>query len=153
MTRARAAAGLAATAIGALVAAELVAAYEVTVGSLDTVTRSVPGAAHHGYALLAAAIAAAPAIAAALRGSRAGAWAVAALGAFALAVALAVGVPDRGSLPESRAYADAALRAGPSRALGVAGGLALCGAAALLLAGGRRRATGEDGARGDGRRP
>jgi hypothetical protein len=136
----RVAAALAGVAVALLVIAEFTTVYEVTVGSLDVVKRSVTGGANHGYALLVIAAAGAAMTLLALRGARAPALAVALLGAAALAIALAVDLPDTrasGDLPESLAYEQAQARAGAGLALEIAGGAALLAAGVgLALAAG-----------------
>ncbi|MGI8730829.1 MAG: hypothetical protein ACR2LK_12720, partial [Solirubrobacteraceae bacterium] len=130
------AAGLAALAIALLVIAEFVAVFEVTVGSLEVVQRSVSGGANHAYALLVVVGGAALMLGPALRGARAPAAALVALGAAALLIALAIDLPDtRGSgrLPASLAYEDARARAGAGLYVELAGGLALLAAGLALL--------------------
>ena len=131
------AAALALVGIALLVAAEFSAVVRIVVGSLETEKRSVVGHANHGYALLVVAIAAVPLLLGALRGARAAAAALVALGAVALVVALAIDLPDTrasGRLPESVAFEDAQAKAGPGLALEVAGGVALLLAGGLLVA-------------------
>jgi hypothetical protein len=77
----------------------------------------------------------------ALRGARAPAVALLALGAAALVIALAIDLPDTrgsGQLPEALAYEDAQARAGTGLGLELAGGALLVGAGVLLLLAGRR---------------
>jgi hypothetical protein len=136
------AAALAVAGIALLVAAEFSAVVRVVVGSLETEKRSVVGHANHGYALLVVAIAAAPLLFVALRGARAAAAALVALGAATLVIALAIDLPDThasGRLPESVVFEDAHAKAGPGLALEVAGGVALLLAGGLLVALGRPR--------------
>jgi hypothetical protein len=136
----RAAAALAAAAVALLVIAELTTVFEVTVGSLEVVKRSATGGENHGYALLVIAAFAAAMTLPALRGARAPAAALAALGAAALVVALAVDLPDTrgsGQLPEALAYEDAQAHPGTGFGLEIAGGALLAGAGALLLVAGR----------------
>jgi hypothetical protein len=138
------AAVLAVAGIALLVVAEFSAVVRVVVGSLETEKRSVAGHANHGYALLFVALAAVPFLLLALRGARAAAAALVALGAVALVVALAIDLPDtRGSgrLPESVTFEDAQAKAGPGLALEIAGG------AALVLAGGLLAGLGRPGRR------
>jgi hypothetical protein len=138
------AAVLAVAGIALLVVAEFSAVVRVVVGSLETEKRSVVGHANHGYALLFVALAAVPFLLLALRGARAAAAALVALGAVALVVALAIDLPDtRGSgrLPESVTFEDAQAKAGPGLALEIAGG------AALVLAGGLLAGLGRPGRR------
>jgi hypothetical protein len=138
------AAALAVAGIALLVVAEFSAVVRVVVGSLETEKRSVVGHANHGYALLFVALAAVPFLLLALRGARAAAAALVALGAVALVVALAIDLPDtRGSgrLPESVTFEDAQAKAGPGLALEIAGG------AALVLAGGLLAGLGRPGRR------
>ena len=128
-----AAAALALAGVVLLVAAELTTVYEVTVGGLEVVKRSATGGENHGYALLIVATVAAVMTLLALRGARPPAFALAALGVLALAIALLVDLPDTrasGGLPESLAYEQA--RA-PARA-GL--WLELLGGALLVVAGG-----------------
>jgi hypothetical protein len=128
--------------IALLVAAEFSAVVRVVVGSLETEKRSVVGHANHGYALLVVAIAAVPLLLAAVRGMRAAAAGLVALGAVVLVVALAIDLPDTrasGRLPESVAFEDAQAKAGPGLALELAGGVALLLAGGLLVALGRPR--------------
>jgi hypothetical protein len=130
------AAGLALAAVALLVAAEFSTVVRVVVGSLETEKRAVSGRANHGYALLVVAIAALPMTLGALRGARAAAAALVALGAVALFVALAIDLPktrESGRLPESAAFEDAHAKAGPGLALELAGGVGLVLAGGLLL--------------------
>lgn len=138
----RAAAALALVAVALLTIAEFTTVLEVTVGSLEVVRRSTTAGANHGYALLVVAVAAAAMTALALRGARPPAGALVVLGGLALAIALAVDLPDtRGSrkLPESLAYEDARARAGTALGLEIAGALLLVVAGGVLLASGDRR--------------
>ena len=126
--------------IALLVVAEFSTVIRVVVGSLETEKRSVPGHANHGYALLVVAVAAVVFLWLALRGMRAAAVALVALGAVALVVALAIDLPDTresGTLPESVAFEDAQAKAGPGLTLEIAGGAALVLAGGLLMAFGR----------------
>ena len=123
-------AGLAVVAAALLVAAELSPVYEVVVGTLEVVRRRVDGADNHSYAL--ALIAVLAMALGALRGSRPAALALAALGAAALVVTLALDLPDArssGRLPESVSFEDA--RARPARGLYLAG----AGSGLLVVAG------------------
>jgi len=141
----RVAAGLASVAVALLVIAEFTTVFEVTVGSLDVVRRSVTGGANHGYALLLIASVGAAMTLLALRGARAPALALAVLGVAALAIALAVDLPDTrgsGDLPESLAYENAQARAGTAFGLEVAGGMLLLTAGILLALAGRPAARG-----------
>jgi hypothetical protein len=136
----RVAAGLASVAVALLVLAEFTTVFEVTVGSLDVVTRSVTGGDNHGYALLVIAVAGLAMTLLALRGGLAPALALALLGVAALAVALAVDLPDTrasGGLPESLAYEQAQARAAAGLWLEVAGGVALLAAGIGLSLAGR----------------
>jgi hypothetical protein len=136
------AAALAVAGIALLVAAEFSAVVRVVVGSLETEKRSVVGHANHGYAVLVVAVAAVPLLFMALRGARAAAAALVALGAATLVIALAIDLPDTrasGRLPESVVFEDAHAKAGPGLALEVAGGVALLLAGGLLVALGRPR--------------
>ena len=133
----RLAAALALAAVVLLAVAEFQTVFEVTVGSLEVVKRSATGAENHGYALLLIAICAGALTLVALRGGRAPALAIVVLGGAALAVALAIDLPDtRGSghLPESLAYESAQARAGVGLALEIAGGALLVVAGVLLVA-------------------
>jgi hypothetical protein len=140
----RLAAALALAAVVLLVSAELTTVFEVTVGSLEVVKRSATGGENHGYGLLIIAVVAAAMALPALRGARAPAVALLALGAAALVIAMAIDLPDTrgsGQLPEALAYEDAQARAGTGFGLELAGGALLCVAGGLLLAlgGGHRR--------------
>lgn len=134
MTARRAGTVVASVGVLLLVVAEFTTVYEVTVGSLEVVTRSRTGGENHGYALLVVAVVAALMALGALRGgTRPPALALVVLGVVALAVALAVDLPDTrgsGGLPESLAYEQARARAGPGLGLEIAGG------ALLVVAGG-----------------
>lgn len=133
---------LALAAIVLLVAAEFSTVVRVVVGSLDTEKRAVTGHANHGYALLVVALCALPMTLGALRGARAAAGAMVALGAVALVVTLAIDLPDTresGQLPESVAFEDARAQAGPGLALEIGGGVGLVLAGGLLVAAGSRR--------------
>jgi hypothetical protein len=137
----RLAGALALAAVVLLVIAELTTVFEVTVGSLEVVKRSATGGENHGYALLIIAVVAAAMTLPALRGARAPAVALLALGAAALVIALAIDLPDTrgsGQLPEALAYEDAQARAGTGLGLELAGGALLVGAGVLLLLAGRR---------------
>jgi hypothetical protein len=141
----RLAAALALAAVVLLVIAELTTVFEVTVGSLEVVKRSSTGGENHGYGLLIIAVVAAAMTLAALRGGRAPAVALVALGAAALVIALAIDLPDTrasGQLPEALAYEDAQARAGTGFGLELAGGGLLVAAGGLLVAlgGGRKPA-------------
>lgn len=140
MNARRGAAGLALVAVVGLVVAEFTTVFEVTVGSLDVVKRSATAGENHGYALLVVAIVAAAMTLLALRGGRPPALALVLLGVVALAIALAVDLPDTrrsGSLRESLAYEQARARAGPALGLEIAGGVLLLVAGGLLAAGSR----------------
>lgn len=146
MNARRLAGTLALTAVALLVIAEFTTVFEVTVGSLEVVKRSSTGGENHGYGLLIIAVVAAAMTLAALRGARAPAVALLALGAAALVIALAIDLPDTrasGQLPEALAYEDAQARAGTGFGLELAGGALLCVAGAVLLValgGGRKPA-------------
>lgn len=132
----RIAAGLALGGVLLLVAAELATVYEVTIGSLEVVKRSVSGGANHGYALALVAVAAVAMTLLALPGARAPALALVGLGAVVLVIALAIDLPDTrasGRLPESLAYDDARARARAGLWLELAGGALLLAAGGLLL--------------------
>ena len=135
------AAGLALLGVALLVVAEFSTVLRVVVGSLEIEKRTTTGGDNHGYALLVVAVCALPALFFALRGARPAAAALAALGAAALVVALAIDLPDTresGRLPESVAFEDARAQAGPGLRLEVAGGVALVLAGiALSVAPGR----------------
>jgi hypothetical protein len=141
----RAIAGLLAVAgVALLVVAEFSVVVRVVVGSLETEKRVVTGHANHGYALLVVAVAALPMLLGALRGARAAAGALVALGAVALVVALAIDLPktrESGQLAESAVFEDARAQAGPGFVLEIAGGAALVLAGGLLVVvgGGSRR--------------
>jgi hypothetical protein len=134
------AAALALVAVALLVVAEFSTVVRIVVGSLETEKRTVSGHANHGYALLVVAVAAGALTLVALRGARAAAGALVALGLVVLAVALAIDLPDTresGQLPESVAFEDARAKAGPGLPLEVAGGLLLVLAGGLLVVVGR----------------
>lgn len=144
MSARRGGAGLALVAVLLLTVAEFTTLFEVTVGSLEVVTRSATAGANHGYALLVVAIATAAMTLPALRGARPAALALVVLGIAALAIALAVDAPDTrasGSLPESLAYEQAQARAGPALGLELAGGVLLLVAGGLLALRGGSRAS------------
>ena len=133
------AAGLALVGVALLVLAEVSTVLRVVVGSLEIEKRTVTGADNHGYALLVVALVAVAMLFFALRGARAAAASLVALGAVALAVALAIDLPDTresGRLPESVTFEDARAQAGPGLALEIAGGAALVLAGGLLLVAG-----------------
>jgi hypothetical protein len=135
----RAVAGaLALAAVVLLAVAEFSTVVRIVVGSLETEKRTVAGHANHGYALLVIAVAAVPMTVGALRGARAAAAALLALGV----VALAIDLPKThgcGQLPEAVAFEDACAKAGPGLALEIAGGVALVLAGGVLLVLGPRR--------------
>lgn len=140
MTPRAVAAGLALLAVALLVLAEFSTVLRVVVGSLETEKRTVSGGGNHGYALLVVAVAAVPLVLWALRGARAAAGGVAALGVAALLVALAIDLPDTresGKLPESVAFEDAQAQAGPGLTLEILGGVGLLVAGGLLVGLGR----------------
>jgi hypothetical protein len=121
--------------------AELSPLYTVVVGSLQTPRRSVTCGSNHGYALVLVALAALVMIAGALRGSRAAAIALVALGAAALVVAFAVDRPDTrasGSLPEAIDFTDAQAKPASGYTLEIAGGLVLVVAGGGLVIVSRR---------------
>jgi len=125
-----------------LALAEPTALFTVVIGSLETDRRSVSSGSNHGYALVPVALAAVAAAAGAWRGMRAAAPALVALGVAALLVALLIDLPDTRSsaaLPESVAFADVRVTAGPGFALELAGAVALLVSGAALLARGRAR--------------
>ncbi|HEV2787061.1 MAG TPA: hypothetical protein VGV67_11765 [Solirubrobacteraceae bacterium] len=136
----RAAAALALAGVALLVAAELTTVFEVTVGGLEVVKRSATGGENHGYALLVVAVVAAAMTTLALRGAQPPAWALVVLGAAALAIALAVDLPDTrgsGGLPESLAYEQARARAGAALWLELVGGALLVVAGGLMVSSSR----------------
>jgi hypothetical protein len=142
VTARRVAAALALAGVLLLATAEFTTVFEVTVGSLGVVKRSATGGDHHGYALLVIAVAAAVMVLWSLgSGGRPGALGLAALGAAALVVALAIDLPDThgsGQLPESLAYENAQARAGTGLSLEIGGGVLLLVAGGVLAAAGRR---------------
>ena len=146
MNARRLAGALALTAVALLAVAELTTVFEVTVGSLEVVKRSSTGGDNHGYGLLVIAVAAVAMTLLALRGARAPAVALLALGVAALVIALAIDLPDTrgsGQLPEALAYENAQARAGTGLGLEIAGAVLLCIAGGLLVAlGGREPARG-----------
>lgn len=132
---------LAAAGLALLVVAEFSTVVRVVVGSLETEKRAVTGHANHDWALLVVAVATLPMALGALRGARAAAGALVALGAVALVVGLAIDLPktrESGTLPESVSFEDARAQAGPGLALELAGGAALVLAGGLLVVGSRR---------------
>ena len=105
-----------------LIVAELSPLYTVVVGSLQTPRRSVSAGSNHGYALALVATAALAMTVAWLRGV----VVAGPLGATALAITLAVDLPDTradGRLPESLAYSEARATAARGLALELAGGV------------------------------
>ena len=131
----RAGAALACVAVALLVAAEFTTVFEVTVGSLEVVRRSATGGENHDYALLVVAAVAAVMALLAARGARPPAFALMALAAVVLAIALVVDLPDTrgsGALPESLAYENARARAGAALGLEITAGLLLLAAGGLL---------------------
>lgn len=105
-----------------LIVAELSPLYTVVVGSLQTPRRSVSAGSNHGYALALVATAALAMTIAWLRGV----VVAGPLGATALAITLAVDLPDTradGRLPESLAYSEARATAARGLALELAGGV------------------------------
>ena len=116
-----------------LVVAEFSTLYDVVIGSLETPRRSVGVGENHAYALLVVALVSVPMALGAARGARPPAFALVALGAVALFIALAVDLPETrqsGRLAESVAFEDAQAQ--------VATGFYLetLGAVVLLFAGG-----------------
>ncbi|MDX6631520.1 MAG: hypothetical protein QOH00_3766, partial [Gaiellales bacterium] len=94
------------------------------------------------WALLVVAVAAVPMMLGAVRGARAAAGALVALGLAVLVVALAVDLPktrESGQLPESTSFEDARAQAGPGLKLELAGGVALMLAGGLFFVAGSRR--------------
>jgi hypothetical protein len=142
VTRRGLAALLAAAGVALLVVAEFSVVVRVVVGSLETERRTVTGHANHGWALLVVAVAAVPMMLGAVRGARAAAGALVALGLAVLVVALAVDLPktrESGQLPESTSFEDARAQAGPGLKLELAGGVALMLAGGLFFVAGSRR--------------
>ena len=130
--RAAALAGVALASALLLIVAELSPLYTVVVGSLQTPRRSVSAGSNHGYALALVATAALAMTVAWLRGV----VVAGPLGATALAITLAVDLPDTradGRLPESLAYSEARATAARGLALELAGGVGLVIAGAGLL--------------------
>jgi hypothetical protein len=130
-------AGLAVLGAALLVLAEFSPVYEVVLGDPAIVRRSVNGADNHSYALLVLAALALPMALGALRGARAAALALVALGAAALLVSIAIDLPDTrasGRLPESVAFEDARARAATGLYLQLVGGGLLIVAGGGLLA-------------------
>jgi hypothetical protein len=122
---------------GLLVAAELSTLYDVRVVTAIPRGGSFPAGGHHGYALgLMALVMVAMALGAVLGGSRPAAVALLVLAVAALAIALAVDLPDvheTGLIGKTYAEARAEPRAGLY--LEIAGGCAaLLGAAVILVA-------------------
>ena len=141
MTRALLA-GLALVGAGLLLVGEFSTLYEVEVGSLNTVLRTVPGHDNHAYALLLVGLAGAVMTLGAWRGARPAAAALVALGTVALAVALIVDLPDTsgsGKLPEAVTFEDAQASAGTGLYLELIGGALLLLAGGALLTEGRAR--------------
>jgi hypothetical protein len=136
-------AAVAALGAALLVVAEFSPVYEVVLGSLDIVRRSVDGGDNHSHALLIVAALALPMAFGALRGSRPAALALIALGAAALFVTLAIDLPDSrasGRLPESVSFEDARARPAIGLYLALAGGgLLVVAGLGLTLPGSRRR--------------
>lgn len=151
-------AGVAVLGAALLVAAEFSPLYKVVLGDPAIVRRSVDGADNHAHALLIIAVFALPMALGALRGARAAALALIALGATALLVSIAIDLPDTrttGRLPESVAYEDARARAATGFRLELLGGALLIAAGGGLLLGGLpqrapRRSRDKDSARAKG---
>ena len=140
MNAQRPAAGLALVAAALLVGAEFATLFDVVVGPLEVVRRSVSGADNHSYALLVIALLAVAMAPGTARGARPAAASLVVLGCATLAVALAVDLPDTrasGRLPEAVAYENARARAGSGLYLEIAGGALLIVAGAPALT--RRR--------------
>jgi len=119
-----------------LIVAELSPLYTVVVESLQTPRRSVSAGSNHGYALALVATAALAMTVAWLRGVVVAGPLLGLLGATALAITLAVDLPDTradGRLPESLAYSEARATAARGLALELAGGVGLVIAGAGLL--------------------
>lgn len=134
-------AGVAVLGAALLVVAEFSPVYEVVLGDPAIVRRSIDGADNHSYALLILAVFALPMALGALRGARAAAFALVALGAAALVVSLAIDLPDSratGRLPESVAYEDARARTATGLYLQLLGGALLVAGGGGLLAGSPR---------------
>ncbi len=135
-------AALALVGAGLLVVADFSTLYEVEVGSLNTVLRTVPGHENHAYALVVVGVAAAIMSVGAWRGARPAAGALVVLGAVALGVALGLDLPDTsgsGKLSESVTFEDAQASAGVGFYLELLGGVVLVAAGGVLWAGGRER--------------
>ncbi|HEV2769702.1 MAG TPA: hypothetical protein VGV40_05905 [Solirubrobacteraceae bacterium] len=141
-------------ALGVLVA-ELTPLYEIVIGPLAVVERSVRGGANHGYALAPVGVLALAMTLGVARGSRPAAAALVALGVVTLFVALAIDLPDTrqsGRLPESVVFEDARARATAGFYLELLAGLLLAGTGTGLLALGRREARAGPARRDDGGR-
>ncbi|MBA3327444.1 MAG: hypothetical protein H0T43_03990 [Solirubrobacterales bacterium] len=126
----------------ALAVAEFSTVFEVAVGSLDTVQRTVSGGDNHSWALLVVAIAAMPLALGAAGGARPPALALVVLGAVALFIVLAIDLPDTnasGRLPESVAFEDAQAQPGTGFYLETLGAVLLLGSGGLLLLLGRAK--------------
>jgi hypothetical protein len=140
-------AGLAVLGAGLLVVAEFSPVYEIVVGALQIVRRSVDGGDNHSYALLIIALLALPMAIGAARGARTAAASLFVLGGAALVVALAVDLPDAratGRLPESVSFEGAKARAARGLYLEIVGSVMLVAAGAGQLvasAGSARRAS------------
>ena len=129
----RALTALAVVAIVLLVVSEFLPLFKVVVGTLDTETRTEAGWRNHGFAMLLLGVAAVPMLLGALRGARPAMWALAAIGAIVIVIALTVDLPaarESGTLRESVSYEDA--RAEPAAGFFVE----TLGGVMLLLAGG-----------------
>jgi len=147
---------LALGALGALAAlvAELTTLYQVVIGPLAVVERSVRGGASHGYALVPVGVLALAMVLGAARGSRPAAAALVALGVVTLFVGLAIDLPvtrQSGRLPESVIFENARARAAAGFYLELLAGLLLVGTGGGLLVLERRSAR-RPSPPGDGRR-
>lgn len=141
-------------ALGVLVA-ELTTLYEIVIGPLAVVERSVRGGANHGYALAPVGVLALALTLGAARGSRPAAAALVALGVVTLSVGLAIDLPDTresGRLPESVIFEGARARAAAGFYLELLAGLVLVVTGAGLLALARREARCGPDRRDGGRR-
>ena len=101
---------MAALAAVLLIISEFLPLYKVLVGALETERRSEVGWRNHGFAMLLLGLAAVPMLLGALRGARPAMWALAAIGAVAIIIALTVDLSaarESGTLREAVSYEDA----------------------------------------------
>ena len=101
---------MAALAAVLLIVSEFLPLYKVLVGALETERRSEVGRRNHGFAMLLLGLAAVPMLLGALRGARPAMWALAAIGAVAIIIALTVDLSaarESGTLREAVSYEDA----------------------------------------------